>query len=574
MKAGRFSLRGVSSLPGKFCVLPFLHIDIQPDGKARLCAGTHEHISSEERPLSLQFDPLLKIWNSDYLREVRRKMVQGEPVGACFECYHRESVGAVSLRNLANKYMTAGFSTPEDVWAFGSELVQRSSGHAPPPASFQLWLGNLCNLKCRSCCGTYSSRIAADEVHASWRGTDSQTAWTRVRVLLPNQIPGSDYSGFSELLGSEGGQYRRLNSRQGGTVTFAGNGYPVTEIYISGVAEKKRRQEFRVYLNDQLILSDRIGGKDWSYRVRVAAQPDAYQENKQSVLKITSDKRGLGVSHLVVTTSATYRPLNSGGLPMRFPTAMSWHTDQGVITSDILACPERVRSIQFAGGEPLISPSFVPILERFVSGGFARNVDIYVHANGTLFSRQAVSLLSEFHGVMLAFSLDATGRLLEYIRYPSRWDAVERNILDYVKTGLSVTVQPTFQAYNVFGLLDVLRFCDRHRIEFHLNFLSDPPFLSTQILPPALVEKAIKDWERYLRLECRELLRGKVELALQELRKPRPPHLEQLQDEFIRFTNDLDKDRNEKLETVAPRLYEGLVAAGLEFTGKHRFFNR
>jgi sulfatase maturation enzyme AslB (radical SAM superfamily) len=253
---------------------------------------------------------------------------------------------------------------------------------------------------------------------------------------------------------------------------------------------------------------------------------------------------------------------------------MSWHTDQGVITSDILACPERVRSIQFAGGEPLISPSFVPILERFVSGGFARNVDIYVHANGTLFSRQAVSLLSEFHGVMLAFSLDATGRLLEYIRYPSRWDAVERNILNYVKTGLSVMVQPTFQAYNVFGLLDVLRFCDRHRIEFHLNFLSDPPFLSTQILPPALVEKAIKDWERYLRLECRELLRGKVELALQELRKPRPPHLEQLQDEFIRFTNDLDKDRNEKLETVAPRLYEGLVAAGLEFTGKHRFFNQ
>ena len=230
--------------------------------------------------------------------------------------------------------------------------------------------------------------------------------------------------------------------------------------------------------------------------------------------------------------------------------------------------------MQFAGGEPLLSPSFVPILERFVSGGFARNVDIYIHANGTLFSRKVVSLLSEFRGVMLAFSLDATGPLLEYVRYPSRWDPVRRNILDYVKTGLSVIVQPTFQAYNVFGLLDVLRFCDAHNIEFHLNFLSDPQFLSTQMLPPAVVEKAIKDWERYLCLECRESLRGKVELALQELRKPRPPHLKQLQDEFIRFTNDLDKDRNEKLETVAPRLYEELVAVGMEFTGKYRFFNQ
>lgn len=252
---------------------------------------------------------------------------------------------------------------------------------------------------------------------------------------------------------------------------------------------------------------------------------------------------------------------------------MSWHTDQGVITSDILSSPERVRSIQFAGGEPLLSPSFVSILERFVSGGFARNVDIFIHVNGTLFSHKAVSLLSEFRGVMLAFSLDATGSLLEYTRYPSRWDAVQRNILDYVKTGLSVSVRPTFQAYNVFGLLDVLRFCDTHNLEFNLNFLYDPQFLSTQMLPPAVVEKAIKDWERYLCLECRESLRGKVELALQELRKPRPPHLEQLQDEFIRFTNDLDKDRNEKLETVAPRLYEELVAAGLDFTGKYRFFN-
>jgi len=501
-------------------------------------------------------------------------MVQGEPVGACFECYHRESVGGVSLRNTANKYMTARFSTLEEVWEFASDLVERSSGYAPPPGSFQLWLGNLCNIKCRSCCGTYSSRISADQVHSSWRGTDIQAPWTRVQALLPNQIPGSGYFGFSELLGSEGDRYRRISSRQGGTVTFVGNGYPVTEIYISGVTEKKRRQEFRVYLNDRLILSDRIDGRNWSYRVRVAGQQTTHQENKQSVLKITSNKRGLGVSHLVVTTSATYRPLNSGRLPLRFPTAMSWHTEQGVITSDILSNPEHVRSIQFAGGEPLLSPSFVPILERFVSGGFARNVDIYIHANGTLFSRKVVSLLSEFRGVMLAFSLDATGPLLEYVRYPSRWDPVRRNILDYVKTGLSVIVQPTFQAYNVFGLLDVLRFCDAHNIEFHLNFLSDPQFLSTQMLPPAVVEKAIKDWERYLCLECRESLRGKVELALQELRKPRPPHLKQLQDEFIRFTNDLDKDRNEKLETVAPRLYEELVAVGMEFTGKYRFFNQ
>jgi radical SAM family protein len=496
MKAGLFTLATVSSVPGKFCVLPFLHIDIQPDGKARLCAATHEHISSTERPLSLQFDRLPETWNSDYLRVIRRKMVQGEPVGACFECYHRESVGGESLRNMANKYTTGGFATVEEVWKFAPELVERSSGSAPSPASFQLWLGNLCNIKCRSCCGTFSSRIAADQVHASWRGSDSQGPWTRVQALLPNQIPGSAYFGFSELLGSGGDRYRTISPRQGGTVTFAGNGYPVTEIYISGVTGKKRRRDFRVYLNDRLILSDRIDGKDWSFRVRVATQSDSNQENSESVVKMTSNKPGLGVSQLVVTTSATDRRLDSGGLTSRFPTALSWHMDQGVITSDILSSPDRVRFIHFAGGEPLLSPGLVPILERFVSGGLAKNVEIYLHANGTVLPRKAVSLLSEFRGVVLAVSLDATGSLLEYIRHPSRWDAVERNILEYVKAGLSVIMQPTFQAYNVFELLDVLRFCDRHHFEFYLNFVSDPQFLSTQMLPPAVVKKAIKEWER------------------------------------------------------------------------------
>lgn len=39
-----------------------------------------------------------------------------------------------------------------------------------PPRDYQLDLGNICNLKCRTCFSQYSSRIAADPVHRRWEG--------------------------------------------------------------------------------------------------------------------------------------------------------------------------------------------------------------------------------------------------------------------------------------------------------------------------------------------------------------------------------------------------------------------
>ena len=57
------------------------------------------------------------------------------------------------------------------------------------------------------------------------------------------------------------------------------------------------------------------------------------------------------------------------------------------------------------------------------------------------------------------------------------------------------------------------------------------------------------------------------------LRRPRPEPAEMavLQDEFIRFTNDLDRGCDQSFETVSPILHRHLITAGFDFRGKHRF---
>ena len=90
-------------LPKTFCVLPFSQLTIANDGKAKLCTHTHAvEMISEGRSLSLHSTPLGEIWNSTYLRTIRRRMVEGSPVKDCSKCYQTEAEGGTSLRQIMN----------------------------------------------------------------------------------------------------------------------------------------------------------------------------------------------------------------------------------------------------------------------------------------------------------------------------------------------------------------------------------------------------------------------------------------------------------------------------------------
>ena len=62
-----------------------------------------------------------------------------------------------------------------------------------------------------------------------------------------------------------------------------------------------------------------------------------------------------------------------------------------------------------------------------------------------------------------------------------------------------------------------------------------------------------------------------MKFVLSALSLARPADVSDLQEEFIAFTNDLDRDRGQTLEVAEPRLYQELTAAGLTFRGKYRF---
>ena len=54
-----------------------------------------------------------EIWNSDAMRDVRRKMIEGKPVEQCSYCYLQERTTPPSLRNELNPgWEKLGYGNP------------------------------------------------------------------------------------------------------------------------------------------------------------------------------------------------------------------------------------------------------------------------------------------------------------------------------------------------------------------------------------------------------------------------------------------------------------------------------
>ena len=95
-----------------FCDKPFNHNYIHTNGKMRLCCTTIQDLPTDDN--YTVFDArkhfIEDYWNSNRMREIRRKMIAGEKIRDCERCYKQEEQGVDSLRS------THGINTfPKDM---------------------------------------------------------------------------------------------------------------------------------------------------------------------------------------------------------------------------------------------------------------------------------------------------------------------------------------------------------------------------------------------------------------------------------------------------------------------------
>jgi MoaA/NifB/PqqE/SkfB family radical SAM enzyme len=137
-----------SQVPENFCLYPFIHLQVDPDGRARPCCKYKVGDSDWQQDVPKLPDVNIEeLWNQPELQNLRGQFLRNEKPAGCHACWDEEKAGMNSMRKL---YDDGGKSHP--VSTFFSHIPRQS------PKSLDLKLSNLCNLKCRICTPFLSSQ--------------------------------------------------------------------------------------------------------------------------------------------------------------------------------------------------------------------------------------------------------------------------------------------------------------------------------------------------------------------------------------------------------------------------------
>ena len=132
------------------CYAPFIHKYIHPNDGPRVCCTSSEPLG-EHTAESLDLE---KHWRSDYYQSIRRRMLTGEKLDICRDCWTLERDGVESDRQMFKEKYKKHNSPKLDI-VNGTEIGK--------PLDLDIRPSNLCNLKCRMCTPKYSSQLEKEQ---------------------------------------------------------------------------------------------------------------------------------------------------------------------------------------------------------------------------------------------------------------------------------------------------------------------------------------------------------------------------------------------------------------------------
>jgi len=229
-----------------------------------------------------------------------------------------------------------------------------------------------------------------------------------------------------------------------------------------------------------------------------------------------------------------------------------------------------IETFFFAGGEPMIIPQVMDFLERVVSMGYAQNIVLNLISNFTLLPQRMLALWPHFKTVRLVASLDGFGEINSFIRHPSKWATIDRNLKDIDGRAerlnvSSLIINTTVQLYNIFRLDELIEYVAtsfEHVPLPHLGLLTEPQHFNIRALPPEMkrqaedrlrrfTERFTTRWPARWQDKHREAFHARIDGIIAHMMSA---DRSGLLAEFRRWTEHMDKTRRQNILAAIPEL--------------------
>ncbi len=239
-----------------------------------------------------------------------------------------------------------------------------------------------------------------------------------------------------------------------------------------------------------------------------------------------------------------------------------------------------LKEILFIGGEPVLIKEVWELIEYIKKNGYAKNIALQMNINCTYVPKKLLDAFNHFKKVILRLSIDGYKEVQEYIRYPSKWEVIEKNVMSILKEknkNTEVVIYPTLQIYNIFNITELFQWANKfHQVDnvflFSDHLVMGHKKLDIDILPRHIKEiclNKILDFEKKCFSPITEDEKYRIGFfynglkTLKNLLKRDPPSDSQYHlAEFRKYTEMLDKSRGNSFQKTFPELYELLEEDG------------
>ena len=165
--------------PDTLCMAPWTHTYLSPQTERRMCCASREPAQNFEQYIDTKagtgrYIPITleEHWNSDHMRDVRRRMMAGETLPECEVCNDR-----LLNTDVYRSYFNQLFG---DKYSQVLEQTDATGYTTMKPVSWDYRFSNLCNFKCRMCGDMLSSSWESEQRQHNMINWDNpKNAWMR-----------------------------------------------------------------------------------------------------------------------------------------------------------------------------------------------------------------------------------------------------------------------------------------------------------------------------------------------------------------------------------------------------------
>jgi pyruvate-formate lyase-activating enzyme len=248
-----------------------------------------------------------------------------------------------------------------------------------------------------------------------------------------------------------------------------------------------------------------------------------------------------------------------GKFPLTVMDDQQWF-DHDILWDQVISLIPTLKKVYMTGGEPTLIKNNFKFMKKCIEQG-RKDIVLFFNTNCTNVNKQFLELISQFDQVNINASMDGIGIVNEYIRAPSDWKQISENIEKLAQMpNVNLGVTPTIQVYNVFDIVNMLKWVDglnkKYNKQIFIDFLVNhhPHHLSVRILDDDLRKTALDMIRAYDVSSHSPQTVNSLNGIIGLLQQPRVADWEEQLQRFKVYTNALDAERDQSIGDIDSRL--------------------